>query len=196
VHAWTLLIALHAIGATFSLATGALLLVRRRKGDGAHRRVGRIWMGAMYWTAGSSFGIRALHPGHLSWIHGLSAWTIISLTVALWAARTHRVRMHRDFVVGSYLGLCGAGVAAMAFPVRLAPQLLVHRPLLFLGVVAAVCVLAVAVARACGLSSRRAHGGGDGVRGDRPGVGNAFADGAGGRSAGRTAAGVVLGAQR
>src|SRR4051794_243152 len=152
---WTLLIALHAIGATFSLAVGALVLLRRSKGDRAHRRLGRVWMVAMYWTAGSSFGIRALKPGHLSWIHGLSAWTIVSLTLALWAARTHRRRLHRDFVVGSYFGLVGAGIAAMAFPVRLAPQLLIHRPLLFIGIVAAISVVALAVARACGWGSRR-----------------------------------------
>src|SRR3954451_19033690 len=164
-HTWTLLIALHALGATFSLAVGALVMLRRKKGDLAHRRLGRIWMVAMYWTAGSSFGIRALHPGHLSWIHGLSAWTIVSLTIALWAARTHRVGLHRSFAAGSYFGLCGAGIAAMAFPVRLAPQLLVHRPLVFFGVVLAVSLVALGVARACGLSSRRGTGG-DGVRRD------------------------------
>lgn len=194
-HRWTILIALHALGATFSLAVGALLLLRRRKGDLAHRRLGRIWMVAMYWTAGSSFGIRALHPGHLSWIHGLSAWTIVSLTIALWAARTHRVDLHRGFAAGSYFGLCGAGIAAMAFPVRLAPELLVHRPLVFFGVLLAVCLVALAVARACGLSSRRATGG-DGVRRDRPRVGHPGEDGVGGLGAGRPAAGVLLGAER
>lgn len=194
-HHWTILIALHAIGATFSLAVGALLLLRRRKGDLAHRRLGRIWMAAMYWTAGSSFGIRALHPGHLSWIHGLSAWTLVSLTIALWAARTHRVDLHRGFAAGSYFGLCGAGIAAMAFPVRLAPQLLVHRPLVFFGVLLAVSLVALAVARACGLSSRRASDG-DGVRRHRPRVGHPGKDGVGGRGTGRTAAGVLLGAER
>src|SRR4051812_44822149 len=151
---WTLLIALHAIGATFSLAVGALVMLRRRKGDRAHRRVGRVWMAAMYWTAGSSFGIRALHPGHLSWIHGLSAWTLVSLTVALWAARTHRTKLHRDFVVGSYFGLVGAGLAAMAFPVRLPPRLLTPRPLVFPGIAAAAVLAAPAAARACGFNTR------------------------------------------
>src|SRR3954468_2686047 len=193
---WTLLIALHAIGATFSLTVGALVMLRRRKGDRAHRRVGRVWMAAMYWTAGSSFGIRALHPGHLSWIHGLSAWTLVSLTVAIWAARTHRRRLHRDFVVGSYFGLVGAGMAAMAFPVRLAPRLLVHRPLVFVGVVLAVSLAAVAVGRACGLCSRRGGERRTGVRGRRPGVGPARDDGVGGSGGRRTAVGVVLRAER
>ena len=193
---WTVLIALHALGATFSLAVGALVLLRRRKGDLAHRRVGRVWMAAMYWTAASSFGIRALHPGHLSWIHGLSAWTLVSLTVALWAARTHRHRLHRDFVVGSYFGLVGAGIAAMAFPVRLAPQLLLHRPLVFVGLVLAVSLAALAVARSCGLGSRRADDRRTGVRGRRPGVGPARDDGLGGRGTGRKAVGVALRAHR
>src|SRR3954452_7348286 len=144
-HTWTLLIALHALGATFSLAVGALVMLRRKKGDLAHRRVGRIWLAAMYWTAGSSFGIRALHPGHLSWIHGLSAWTLVSLTVAWWAARTHRRKLHRDFVVGSYFGLVGAGLAATAFPVRLVPQLLVHEPLVFAAAVVGVAAAALGV---------------------------------------------------
>jgi uncharacterized membrane protein len=195
-HRWTVLIALHALGATFSLAVGALVMLRRRKGDRAHRRVGRVWMVAMYWTAASSFGIRALHPGHLSWIHGLSAWTLVSLTVALWAARTHRRKLHRDFVVGSYFGLVGAGIAAMAFPVRLAPQLMVHRPLVFVGVVLLMSLAAVAVARACGLWSRRADDGPTGVRGRRPGLGPAGEDGVGGSGAGRPAVGLLLPAER
>src|SRR3954451_13902349 len=152
-HAWTLLIALHALGATLSLAVGALVLLRRRKGDLAHRRVGRVWMVAMYWTAGSSFGIRALHPGHLSWIHGLSAWTLVSLTDALWAARTHRMKLHREFVVGSYISRFVAGLAAMALPVRLAPAPLSHRPVDRAGVVASGSIAALAVTRACGLTS-------------------------------------------
>jgi uncharacterized membrane protein len=195
-HAWTLLIALHAIGATFSLAVGALVMLRRRKGDLAHRRIGRVWMAAMYWTAGSSFGIRALRPGHLSWIHGLSAWTLVSLTVALWAARTHRTRLHRDFVVGSYFGLVGAGIAAMAFPVRLAPQLLIHRPLVFFGVVVVVCAAALAVGRLCGLWSRRADGGRPGVRRSGPGLGTASDDGLGSRRPAGSPVGIVLRAER
>src|SRR3954447_9822561 len=126
---WTLLIAAHAAGATLALLLGGYLVVRRRKGDLLHRRVGRIWMLDMYWVAFSSFGIKRLTPGHFSWIHGLSAWTVVSLSVAIWAATTHRIALHRQFVVGSYLGLVGAGLAAVAFPQRLVPQTVVHHPL-------------------------------------------------------------------
>lgn len=158
---WNLLIAAHAIGATFALLAGLVVLRAPRKGNVFHRRLGRVWMAAMYWTALSSFGIRELRPGHLSWIHALSAWTVVSLTVALWAARTRRRRLHRQFVVGSYLGLLGAGLAAMAFPTRLAPQLLVHRPAVF---TAAVVGTAIAVAVVVRLARRDAARSGPAIR--------------------------------
>jgi uncharacterized membrane protein len=142
---WTLLIAAHAVGATLALMLGGYVVLRPRKGDLLHRRLGRVWVLTMYWVAGSSFGITELRPGHFSWIHGLSAWTIVSLTVAVWAARSHRVRTHRQFVVGSYLGLVGAGLAATAFPVRLVPQTLLHAPLLFFAVVANVALVTAGI---------------------------------------------------
>ena len=126
---WTLLIAAHAAGATLALMLGGYVVLRRRKGDPLHRRLGVVWVLTMYWVAFSSFGIQELSPGHFTWIHALSAWTIVSLTIAVWAAVKGRRRLHRQYVVGSYLGLVGAGIAAVAFPVRLVPQTLVHHPL-------------------------------------------------------------------
>lgn len=152
---WTPLIALHALGATFAVLAGGVVLVRRRKGDRFHRRMGAAWVAAMYWTVLSSFGIRELEPGSLSWIHGLSAWTFVSLSLALWAARTRRRRLHRGFAVGSYIGLLGAGVAAMAFPTRLVPQLIVHRPLVALAAVLAAAAACAAVARQARRRPRR-----------------------------------------
>jgi uncharacterized membrane protein len=152
---WTLLIAAHAIGATLALMLGAYVVLRRRKGDRTHRRLGRVWVATMYWVALSSFGIKELTPGHFSWIHGLSAWTIVSLTVAVWAARTGRVRTHRQFVVGSYLGLVGAGIAASAFPVRLVPQTLLHAPLLAVAVVANVALVTVGIIAFSGQDTMR-----------------------------------------
>ena len=144
---WTLLIAAHAAGATLALMLGAYVVLRRRKGDLLHRRLGLVWVVTMYWVAFSSFGIQELSPGHFTWIHGLSAWTIISLTIAVWAALTHRVRLHRQFVVGSYFGLVGAGIAAMAFPSRLIPRTAVHDPIVLLGAVAAIALLTATVIR-------------------------------------------------
>jgi uncharacterized membrane protein len=142
---WTVLIAAHAAGATLALMLGGCVALRRRKGDRLHRRLGALWVLTMYWVAFSSFGIQRLSPGHFTWIHALSAWTIVSLTVAVWAALTHRRQLHRQFVVGSYLGLVGAGIAALAFPVRLVPQTAIHHPLALLIAVNVIGLLTIAV---------------------------------------------------
>jgi uncharacterized membrane protein len=157
-------IALHAGGATVALALGAYQLLRRAKGDRPHRWVGRVWVVAMYWTVLSSFVIRRLRPGHFSWIHGLSIFTFGTLSIALWGAYTHRVQVHRNFMVGSYFGLVGAFIGAVVVPSRLVPQWAMHRPLgLALG--AAVClVLAGAVVLAVNLGR---HGPAARARADR-----------------------------
>jgi len=137
------LIAAHAIAATFALMVGAVVITHRPRGDRAHRRLGRVWFAAMYFVVLSSFGIKRLTPGHFSWIHGLSLFTFVTLTLALYGARTGNVALHRGNVVGSYFGLVGAGIAASAFPVRAVPQLAVHHPFVLLGT---LLVLAAAVA--------------------------------------------------
>jgi uncharacterized membrane protein len=141
----SVLIAFHAAGATLALLLGAVMLTHRPRGDRLHRRIGRVWFLAMYWTVLSSFGIKRLTPGHFSWIHGLSLFTFATLTLALYGARTGNVALHRGNAVGSYFGLVGAGIAASAFPVRAVPQLAMHRPLVLLAAFAAVAVVALAV---------------------------------------------------
>lgn len=163
-ESWTLLIAAHAAGATLAVVLGGYLVLRRRKGDLLHRRIGRVWMVTMYWVTLSSFGIKRLDPGHFSWIHGLSLWTLISLTLALWAAMTHRVDLHRGFVVGTYLGLVGAGVAAVAFPVRLVPQTAVHAPLPLLGALVGITALAAAVIQVAARAAPHRHVAAGGAR--------------------------------
>ncbi len=104
---------------------------------------------AMYWTVLSSFFITELEPGRFSWIHGLSALTFVTLTVGTWAALRGRVALHRQFVLGSYLGLLGAFIGAVAVPQRDIPQLLVHRPLVLAAAVGAVAVAAATVIALC-----------------------------------------------
>lgn len=120
-ESWSILIAAHTAGAVLAVVLGGYVLARPGRGDLRHRRVGKLWMITMYWVALSSFGIQRLHPGHFSWLHGLSIWTLVSLTAALGSAMTHRIDRHRNWVVGTYLGLLGAGIAAVAFPTRLLP---------------------------------------------------------------------------
>jgi uncharacterized membrane protein len=66
----------------------------------------------MLLTALSSFWIT--RDGQWSWIHLLSAWTLVSLASAIYAIRRGNLRAHRGFMVGTYLGLLGAGAGALA----------------------------------------------------------------------------------
>ena len=136
-------IALHAGGATLAMALGAYNLIRRRRGDRPHRWIGRVWTAAMYWTILSSFAVQELRPGRFSWIHGLSVFTFVTLSIGLWGALTHRIDVHRRFMTGSYLGLLGAFAGAVAVPQRQIPQWTLHQPAgLALGL--GVCLLTAA----------------------------------------------------
>lgn len=121
-HSWTALIAGHAVAATLAMLLGAANLLRRRRGDLAHRVIGRTWVGAMYLTAFSSFWIQEIRPGRFSWIHGLSVLTIVTLSLGLYNARRGRVAAHAGNMIGTYLGLLGAFVGVVAAPNRLVPQ--------------------------------------------------------------------------
>jgi len=121
-HGWTILIATHAVAATLAMVLGAVNLLRRRRGDLPHRIIGRTWIGAMYFTAVSSFWIQEIRPGNFSWIHALSVLTIVTLTLGLWNARRGRVAAHAGNMIGTYLGLLGAFIGVVVVPARLIPQ--------------------------------------------------------------------------
>ena len=149
------LIASHAAVATVALLLGAYVLLRRRKGDLLHRRAGVVWAVAMYATVISSFWIRELRDGGLSWIHGISLFTFCTLTAAVWAALTARPRLHRAFVIGSYWGVLGAFVGAVAVPSRDVPQLAVHAPEQLAAGIAACALTVWGVVRVAGRRPRR-----------------------------------------
>jgi uncharacterized membrane protein len=108
------MIALHLAAALLGLALGAALLLRR-KGTVSHRWLGRAWVGLMALTALSSFWILEIRDGAgFSVIHLLSAWTLAALFFAVRAIRRGNVRAHKKFMVGTFLGLVGAGLGAFA----------------------------------------------------------------------------------
>ena len=100
-YAWTPTIVTHALAAGAAVLLGAWLL-RSRKGSRAHRRWGWIWVLCMAAVAGLSFAIRG--PTGFSWIHGLSAFTLVSLAAGVLAACTHRVEAHRVNMIALYVG--------------------------------------------------------------------------------------------
>jgi uncharacterized membrane protein len=121
VHTLTPVVLFHLATALLALGVGALNLVRP-KGTRAHRVLGWVGVGLMASAALSSFWIFGLRNGAgPSLVHGLSVWTLVALVCAIVAIRRGRVRTHKAFMIGSFLGLLGAGVGALA-PGRLLAQ--------------------------------------------------------------------------
>lgn len=96
-------IQLHVAAALTALAIGTVLMVGV-KGTRLHRTLGWTWVVAMAATAVSSLFIREMNHGAMSWIHLLSGWTIVALPMAVYAARRHKVHMHRRFMTGLFVG--------------------------------------------------------------------------------------------
>ncbi|MEP6786095.1 MAG: hypothetical protein ABI898_10190 [Sphingomonadales bacterium] len=80
------------------------VMLLRRRGDPFHRQLGWVWATAMVLTALISFDLRYTNPGGFSFIHILSAWTLIQVPVIVWSARTHNVKRHRRGVRAMVLG--------------------------------------------------------------------------------------------
>ena len=92
------------------------VMLLRRRGDRLHRRLGWVWVSAMALTAILTFWIRGLNQGSLSWIHILSAWTLVQVPLIVWAARGHDHRRHRNAVRGMVAGaLLIAGIFTFPF---------------------------------------------------------------------------------
>ena len=108
------LIALHGTLAMLAVAVGTAVLMRS-KGTASHKRFGRVWVALMAGVAVSSFWIFEIRKGAgPSFIHLLSLWTLVSLALAVWCIRRGNVRAHQGFMIGTFLGLAGAGLFAMA----------------------------------------------------------------------------------
>ncbi|MBT2249758.1 DUF2306 domain-containing protein [Arthrobacter sp. BHU FT2] len=158
---WNVLLVSHVVAALFVLAIGPVQIFRRRR-DSIHRTMGYLWVAAMYYVCFSSFWI--VTAGHFTWLHGLSAFTILTVTLGLVSAIRLNIPAHRGNMVGSYLGIAIAFGFAVGIPGRGIPQLLAYDPgsAVF---VAVLVVLSVAVVYLSLLRGGRAHGPAPGSRG-------------------------------
>ena len=104
---------IHVAAALLSVLLG-IAMFALRKGTPLHKALGRAWVTAMLVVAIGSFWITGL-AGKTSFspIHALSAFTVVSLGVAIWAIRTGRRVLHRNFMVGTFLGLVAAGAGTL-----------------------------------------------------------------------------------
>jgi uncharacterized membrane protein len=150
---WNLLLVTHVVAALSALLIAPINLVRRRR-DRTHRRLGYAWVAAMYYVCLSSFGI--VSDGHYSWLHGLSALTLVTVTLGVLAARQRNIRAHIGNMVGSYLGLLIAFFFAALVPSRNIPRLLDGDPTT--AVVVALLVVAGVAALYFTVRPRRSGG--------------------------------------
>jgi uncharacterized membrane protein len=103
--------AVHLSSALAALVLGPLMLLRA-KGTYSHRLLGRAWVALMSVAALSSFWLTGLREG-LSLIHLLSIWTLVAMALAIYFIRKGKVKQHKRFMLGTYLGLVGAGIGAL-----------------------------------------------------------------------------------
>jgi uncharacterized membrane protein len=89
------------------------------KGTSSHRQFGRIYLVLMSITGFTTLFMAAeVGPrffGHLGYIHLLSILTLVTVPTAYFAAKTHRVAIHRICMIGLYFGgILIAGSFALA----------------------------------------------------------------------------------
>ncbi len=105
-------IQLHVAAAALAIALSAAIIIVRR-GTPAHRHVGRAWVTMLAIICISSFWITGMNGSNYSWIHLLSAWTLLGLTQAVWAVRSGNIRAHKYAMISTMVGaLLGAGFFA------------------------------------------------------------------------------------
>lgn len=92
-----------------------LFLMINRKGGRLHRRLGYIYMGAMFLTGLVTLTIPrppiGPHLGPFGPLHLFSLTALIGVPVALWAARTGRWLVHGRLMGGLFVG--GIGIAGL-----------------------------------------------------------------------------------
>ena len=83
---------------------GTWLVFLSKKGGPGHRTLGVIYLSLMTITATAAIFVKTLHPGHFSWLHIFVMVTYYSVIAAIWSARRHDIRGHRNAMLGLYFG--------------------------------------------------------------------------------------------
>ncbi|MEO9876039.1 MAG: DUF2306 domain-containing protein [Anderseniella sp.] len=108
----SLAIQLHVAAAALAIVLSAAIIIVRR-GTPIHKHVGRAWVAMLATICISSFWITGMNGSNYSWIHLLSAWTLLGLTQAVWAVRAGNIRAHKYAMISTMVGaLLGAGFFA------------------------------------------------------------------------------------
>lgn len=116
-------LSLHTALGGMALVTGAVVLARR-KGDGPHRAVGRVYAGAMVGLCVLSVGLRDTTPlwagyGPFHVAAAVSLTTVVAGVVVAWRRRPGWLEGHYMWMAWSYVGLVMATGGHVARPVFL-----------------------------------------------------------------------------
>ena len=111
------LVVTHVLLAVAALALGPVMLLSR-KGAAFHRAAGWTWVALMAATAASTFLIVG-GDGRYSYIHAMSAVTLVLLPLAVHAARTHAIRRHRALMLWLFWLMLVGAAAFTLVPGRL-----------------------------------------------------------------------------
>jgi len=109
-RAWDLLVAepmavkIHLLSVLPAFLLGTWLLFASQKGSRPHRIAGAIYLLLMSITAVATLSVRSIDPPHLSVIHLFVPLTLGSVVAALWAVRRRNIRLHRNAMIGLYVG--------------------------------------------------------------------------------------------
>ena len=117
-------IPLHALAGLLAFVSGGMQLAMK-KGTRLHKALGWIWIGLMAVVAMTSFFIHEIRLwGQYSPIHLLSLWTLISLGLAIYFAKTGKIKRHKQVMVALYgFGLILTGFFTM-MPGRVMHQII------------------------------------------------------------------------
>ena len=115
-------IAAHTVSALAAFAVGSWQLARK-KGDFAHRSLGRVWFATATVAVLSSFFIFEIRPGRPSAIHLLSLATAFFMALSIFGLRRKNIAVHKKSMIGVYCGFVAAGAFSFT-PGRLLPELL------------------------------------------------------------------------
>ena len=121
IHAAGWAVQFHLVSVLAAFVIGTWMMIRP-KGTMPHKALGRTYVALMLVSTVSTFWIRGLGHGSLSFLHLLSIFVLLALPVALVLARRGQVRAHRFIMIGVYVG--GILVAGL---LTLLPGRLMHR---------------------------------------------------------------------
>ncbi|GAB2720769.1 DUF2306 domain-containing protein [Arthrobacter bambusae] len=149
----SVLVISHLVAALYVVAIGPVQILRPRR-DRVHRIMGYLWISAMYYVCLSSFWI--VSEGHFTWLHALSAFTLVTVTLGLVVAIKGNIGAHRGNMIGSYIGTLIAFGFAVGVPSRSIPRLLSADPGtgIFVALLVALSIGAVYVSLIRGSRSR------------------------------------------